>query len=129
MKVSAATVSVPIKFIKCAAPPIEADSTEDTPRKPKSCSLKSTSEVSPVGSRYLRSPFFISLDCVATEQGYQTCTSSVSRKLVSQKHFGSVFSTVIITLETETGVPSATALMRTGNFPPCFFKMYSHPFL
>src|ERR1051326_7068336 len=118
-----------MKLMRCAAPPMEADSTEDTPRNPKSCSLKSMSELSPVRSRYSRITFLISRDCVATEQGYQVCTSNVSKKLVSQKHSGSVFSTVIITFDTATGVPSATALMRTGSFPPCFFKMYSQPLL
>jgi hypothetical protein len=55
---------------------------------------------------------------VATVVGYQIArSSSVSRKLVTQKNSGSVFSMVASTLCTGTTLPSGTARMRTGITP------------
>ncbi len=49
---SAITVSVPWKLTRCASPPSAADSLLDTPRAPKSCSLK---PIWPSGSSLLAS--------------------------------------------------------------------------
>ena len=40
---SAASVSVPLKLTRWASPPMPALSCEETPRAPKSCSLKGSS--------------------------------------------------------------------------------------
>ena len=69
-----AIVSVDLKLTRCAAPPRAADSVEDTPRKPKSTSLKSSSSCEqPVSVRASEMIFFCARDCVATVIGYQTC--------------------------------------------------------
>ena len=80
----AASVSVPEKLMRCEAPPMAADSLEETPRKPKSWSLKGRSAGSPVRTRALPMTCLIARESVATVMGYQTWTRSVSAQLVSQ---------------------------------------------
>ena len=72
--------------------------------------------------------FLIILLCVATVVGYQIARSkAVSNHVVNQKHSGSVFSIVARTLLTGTTVPSGTARITTGRYPPCLSRMYCHP--
>src|SRR5260221_3364 len=80
----AASVSVPRKFSRCAAPPMAADSLEETPRNPKSCSLKGRSEGWPVRTRALPMSCLMARGSVATVIGYQTLRRSVSAQCVSR---------------------------------------------
>jgi hypothetical protein len=102
-----------------------ADSTLETPRLPKSCSLNGNC---PSGSSLVRSRYWrmVCLACqlvVATVTGYQMRSSMVSRYDGTQNAFGSVDSMVIKALWVGTTVPSGTARMRIGISPAWWSTM------
>ena len=122
-------MSVPRKLTRCAQPPIAADSALDTPRAPKSCSLNGSC---PAGSSLVRSRNWriVCFACqliVATVTGYHTRSSSVSRYDGTQYACGSVDSIVTSAWCVGTTVPSGTARMRTGRWPPRRSTMSRQP--
>src|ERR1700678_2203073 len=66
---------------------------------------------------------------VPTDVGYQTPRSrAASKKFVTQKYLGSVFTTCTRTLLVGTTVPSGTASISTGRKPSCSFNRSIQPF-
>ena len=119
-----------MKLTRCPAPPTAADSPEDTPRDPKSTSLKLTSSGVPLVSRPLSITTLAALLVLATVEGYQThLRNSVSKNDVSQGNSGSVLTMVATTVPEDTTVPSGTPRTNKGNSPlsPCFSNNLSNP--
>src|ERR1035437_975086 len=123
INLDATIVSEPLKLTKCAEPPIFADCTLDTPRKPKSFNTKSTkksiksSSYDVQSSKDFLTTLRTSRDNVATVIGYQTCRSIDSKKLVNQAQFSSRLSITNNKFLVPTTVPSGTAFILMGNLP------------